>query len=170
MKHIISTTIALLALTLQTSAGGCGGVVPCGEVENRSRHTMKYTTKFADDRSGPHFCDTWNHGGGNTVKNYQVSCKQESLVKAVLAVAARTLMRLRLRIGIISFLSTGLPRGRSKRECGRRFRIWSGGYAGMMLFWGSWLVRLIMMLEIGCWWRVCGTVRVARVMGGSVVI
>ncbi|KAF2742648.1 hypothetical protein M011DRAFT_264080 [Sporormia fimetaria CBS 119925] len=74
-------TILLLFLFSPATAGGCGALTPCGEVENRSNTPMLYTYKFADDNSGPHKCDTWNHGGGNTVKDRIVSCDQQSFGK-----------------------------------------------------------------------------------------
>lgn len=82
MKFLLQTTTFITSLSTAI-AGGCGILMwpptPCGEVTNLSQHQLKFTMKLADDRSGPHFCDVWNHDGGNTPKWQQVSCDQQPL-------------------------------------------------------------------------------------------
>jgi hypothetical protein len=73
MKFTHYTTVAIIGLASPAIAGSCSQFfppTPCGEVQNNSKHTLKYTYLFEDNRKG-----------GNTVKNAQVSCDQKDLGK-----------------------------------------------------------------------------------------
>lgn len=86
MKSSFTTLLPLLlALSTPTLAGSCGALSPCGEVDNKSSHTLKYTTKLEDSgckkKDCPDYCDVWNHDGGTKVFNppVHVQCHQQSI-------------------------------------------------------------------------------------------
>lgn len=77
-----TATIIFFSLMPIVRAAGCGRFSPCGEVDNHSGYTLRYTTILDDDcKKGPNRCDVWNHDGGN--KNFDppvcASCHQISL-------------------------------------------------------------------------------------------
>lgn len=84
LPAVLLTVVAIL-LTLLTivQARGCSRFppTPCGEVENRSSHNLRYTTVLDDKcRNGPDQCDVWNSGDhgckirGSPLR--RVGCKQ----------------------------------------------------------------------------------------------
>lgn len=82
----LAVTALLSSILTAVYAGGCSRFppTPCGEVENRSSHNLRYTTILDDKCSkGPNLCDVWNNGdhgckiSGSSLR--RVACKQCTL-------------------------------------------------------------------------------------------
>lgn len=79
--YVLILTIAAFFPAVQTRGCSRFPPTPCGEVENRSSHDLRYTTVLDDKCSnGPDPCDVWNNGDhgcrirGSPLR--RVGCKQ----------------------------------------------------------------------------------------------